>query len=193
MWNEIGWFLFSHFYSRKNSFCLLKKELKSSNIHQLSRRNSTDAASRHTYQWMRWSSTRMWNTFSSGGMAETLFGGQRLCISRYFIWFSPADQVFTRPVACRQSQILREVIDSMHSCTLSSWLNHWRNGNEYYYSMVNDTPGRVGPPFRHPLGTDCELFEKFLTQNHDGTCSSPAFWVKLLQFSFFLSINNCCW
>jgi aryl sulfotransferase len=36
----------------------------------------------------------------------------------------------------------RDVIWSMH--------NHWLNGNATIYAAINDTPGRVGPPFERP-------------------------------------------
>ncbi len=31
-----------------------------------------------------------------------------------------------------------------------SWFNHHINANENYYAAVNDSPGRVGPPFEKP-------------------------------------------
>ena len=51
----------------------------------------------------------------------------------------------------------RDVIWSMH--------NHWLNGNSSIYAAVNDTPGRIGPPFERPPEHAREYFMTWLQQN----------------------------
>jgi len=46
-----------------------------------------------------------------------------------------------------------------------SFYNHHRNANETYYNAVNDTPGRVGPPFERPAGNVVDYFRGWLTNN----------------------------
>ena len=51
----------------------------------------------------------------------------------------------------------RDVIWSMH--------NHWINGNAMIYAAVNDTPGRVGPPFERPPASARTYFLTWLDQD----------------------------
>ncbi len=46
-----------------------------------------------------------------------------------------------------------------------SFYNHHTNANEIYYQAVNDTPGRVGPPFERPQGDVVEYFRTWLARD----------------------------
>lgn len=46
-----------------------------------------------------------------------------------------------------------------------SFYNHHSNANADYYAAVNDTPGRVGPPFERPADTVHEYFRIWLERN----------------------------
>jgi aryl sulfotransferase len=46
-----------------------------------------------------------------------------------------------------------------------SFYNHHTNASELYYQAVNDTPGRVGPPFERPKGDVVEYFRTWLEKN----------------------------
>lgn len=58
----------------------------------------------------------------------------------------------------------RDVMWSMH--------NHWINGNAHIYAAINDTPGRVGPPFERPPASARDYFMTWLER--DGYPFSPA-------------------
>ena len=51
----------------------------------------------------------------------------------------------------------RDVMWSMH--------NHWINGNATIYAAINDTPGRVGPPFEPPPASPREYFLTWLERD----------------------------
>jgi aryl sulfotransferase len=51
----------------------------------------------------------------------------------------------------------RDVVWSLH--------NHHANGNELWYAMINDTPGRVGPPFEPPPASVHEYFLTWLERD----------------------------
>jgi aryl sulfotransferase len=51
----------------------------------------------------------------------------------------------------------RDVMWSMH--------NHWINGNATIYAAINDTPGRVGPPFDPPPVSPREYFLTWLERD----------------------------
>lgn len=51
----------------------------------------------------------------------------------------------------------RDVIWSMH--------NHWFNGNATIYAAINDTPGRVGPPFERPPASARDYFLTWLERD----------------------------
>jgi aryl sulfotransferase len=51
----------------------------------------------------------------------------------------------------------RDVMWSMH--------NHWINGNATIYAAVNDTPGRVGPPFERPPASARDYFLTWLERD----------------------------
>ena len=46
-----------------------------------------------------------------------------------------------------------------------SFYNHHVNANELYYQAVNDSPGRVGPPFERPAPTVEEYFRGWLAND----------------------------
>ena len=46
-----------------------------------------------------------------------------------------------------------------------SFYNHHINANELYYQAVNDSPGRVGPPFDKPADTVLEYFRGWLAKD----------------------------
>lgn len=48
---------------------------------------------------------------------------------------------------------------------LWSMYNHHATGNEAYYAMLNDTPGRVGPPMPPPLESILEYFRVWLEKD----------------------------
>jgi aryl sulfotransferase len=45
---------------------------------------------------------------------------------------------------------------------LWSLYNHHSSGNDAFYQMINDSPGRVGPPLERPQGSVREYFLKWL-------------------------------
>ncbi len=51
----------------------------------------------------------------------------------------------------------RDVIWSMH--------NHWLNGNTTIYAAINDTPGRIGPPFERPPASARDYFLTWLERD----------------------------
>ena len=62
----------------------------------------------------------------------------------------------------------RDAIWSMH--------NHHFNANAMWYEMLNDTPGRVGPPIAPPPADVCEYFRDWLAR--DGYPFWP-FWANI--------------
>lgn len=57
-----------------------------------------------------------------------------------------------------------------------SFYNHHVNANETYYQAVNDTPGRVGPPFERPADNVVDYFRGWLAR--DGLPYWP-FWENI--------------
>lgn len=51
----------------------------------------------------------------------------------------------------------RDVMWSLH--------NHWVNGNAAIYAAVNDTPGRIGPPFEPPPASPRQYFLTWLERD----------------------------
>jgi len=51
----------------------------------------------------------------------------------------------------------RDVVWNLH--------NHHANGNENWYAMMNDTPGRVGPPVEPPPPSVRDYFRTWLERN----------------------------
>ncbi len=51
----------------------------------------------------------------------------------------------------------RDVLWSLH--------NHHVNGNDLFYQMVNDTPGRVGPPLERPVDSIREYFSTWIARD----------------------------
>jgi aryl sulfotransferase len=43
--------------------------------------------------------------------------------------------------------------------------NHWLNGNATIYAAINDTPGRIGPPFEPPPASAREYFLTWLERD----------------------------
>jgi aryl sulfotransferase len=43
--------------------------------------------------------------------------------------------------------------------------NHWFNGNATIYAAINDTPGRVGPPFERPPASARDYFLSWLERD----------------------------
>ncbi len=58
-----------------------------------------------------------------------------------------------------------------------SWFNHHVNANENYYSAVNDSPGRVGPPFAKPPADNAVDYFRYWLEN-DGQPYWP-FWENI--------------
>ena len=46
-----------------------------------------------------------------------------------------------------------------------SFFNHHINANEQYYAAVNDSPGRVGPPFERPADNPVDYFRTWLARD----------------------------
>lgn len=46
-----------------------------------------------------------------------------------------------------------------------SFHNHHKNANEIYYDAVNNTPGRVGPPFERPADNPVDYFRGWLAND----------------------------
>ncbi|MBU2580476.1 MAG: sulfotransferase domain-containing protein [Alphaproteobacteria bacterium] len=57
-----------------------------------------------------------------------------------------------------------------------SFYNHHANANEAYYDAVNNSPGRVGPPFERPADNAVDYFRGWL--ENDGHPYWP-FWVNI--------------
>ena len=43
--------------------------------------------------------------------------------------------------------------------------NHHANANALWYEMLNDTPGRVGPPIEPPPEDICAYFREWLSRD----------------------------
>jgi aryl sulfotransferase len=73
----------------------------------------------------------------------------------------------------------RDVMWSMH--------NHWIKGNEMIYAAVNDTPGRVGPPFERPPASAREYF---LTWLERGGYPFSSFWENVRSWWAIRDLPN---
>ncbi len=51
----------------------------------------------------------------------------------------------------------RDVVWSMY--------NHHANANAFWYEMLNDTPGRIGPPIEPPPADICQYFREWLERD----------------------------
>ncbi len=73
----------------------------------------------------------------------------------------------------------RDVVWSMH--------NHWFNANAGLYAIVNDTPGRVGPPIERPPASRREYFRTWLER--DGY-PFPSFWENVRSWWAVRNLPN---
>ena len=73
----------------------------------------------------------------------------------------------------------RDVVWSMH--------NHHMSGNELWYQLLNDTPGRVGPPIGRPNPSVREYFQEWL--DRDGHPFWP-FWENVRSWWAIRDLPN---
>lgn len=73
----------------------------------------------------------------------------------------------------------RDIVWSMH--------NHHANANEKWYRMLNDTPGRVGPPIEPPTPDRCAYFRDWL--HSDGYPFWP-FWESIRSWWAIRDLPN---